>query len=202
MATKLSPKQLIAASKETASYKTARDYVGKRPQKDVRAAASAFIEKIVLNSGVGRTSLLPNFEDKTLKQIQGDLAKIAGQASHLRRTNKSIAGFKSREGQIVGLRITLRGRKMVDFFERFIRIVLPRVRDFSGLALTNVDQGGVLNVGIREQLVFPEINAEDSTFIFPLQITMVPKQKERTAALAAYRELGVPLKEDKAAPTK
>jgi large subunit ribosomal protein L5 len=83
---------------------------------------------------------------------------------------------------------------MVDFFERFIRIVLPRVRDFSGLSLSNVDAGGVLNVGIREQLVFTEINAEDSVFIFPLQVNIVPKQKDREKVIEAYRALGVPLK--------
>lgn len=157
-------------------------------------AVNALLEKIVINAGLGRASQQTNFEDKILKQVQGDMARIAGQAPHVRRIAKSIAGFKVREGQIVGTRVTLRGKKMVDFFERFIRIVLPRVRDFSGLALSNVDQGGVLNIGIREQLVFTEINAEDSFFIFPLQVSIVPKHKRRDEAIVAYRELGVPLK--------
>lgn len=165
-----------------------------------RSGARVLLEKIVVNAGVGRASQLANFEDKILKQVQADIARLAGQAPQIRKAKKSIAGFKIREGQPVGVRVTLRGPKMVDFFERFIRIVLPRVRDFSGLSLTNVDAGGVLNIGIREQLVFPEINPEESLFIFPLQVTLVPKQKDRAEAVAAYRALGVPLKAE--APAK
>lgn len=165
-----------------------------------QAGISAFLEKIVVNTGVGRASQQPNFEDKILKQVRSDIAKLTGQMPQVRRIEKSIAGFKVREGAVVGVRVTLRGRKMVDFFERFIRIVLPRVRDFSGLALSNVDKSGVLNVGIREQLVFTEISPEESTFLFPLQVTLVPKHKRREEALEAYRTLGVPLRSD--APAK
>ncbi len=186
------------------AVKTAEPRAPQMPVKEHRAASRALLEKIVVNAGVGRASQQPNFEDKLLKQIRADIARLAGQAPHIRKAQKSIAGFKTREGQIVGLRVTLRGTKMVDFFERFIRIVLPRVRDFSGLSLSNVDQGGVLNVGIREQLVFTEINAEESVFIFPLQVNIVPKTKDREKALAAYRTLGVPLKltEEKTAKTR
>jgi large subunit ribosomal protein L5 len=167
-----------------------------------RIGSRALLEKIVVNAGVGRASQLPNFEDKILKQIQKDIARLAGQQPHVRKAKKSIAGFKIREGQTVGVRVTLRGPKMVDFFERFIRIVLPRVRDFSGIALGNVDQGGVANIGIREQLVFPEINPEESFFIFPLQVTLVPKHKDRAEALAAYRSLGVPLQAEESLNAK
>ncbi|MEK7094220.1 MAG: 50S ribosomal protein L5 [Patescibacteria group bacterium] len=159
-----------------------------------RQAIKAFVEKIVVNSGVGRLSQQPSFEDKVLPVVMKDLAIISGQKGEIRKVTKSIAGFKIREGQIVGVRTTLRGEKMVDFFERLIRIVLPRVRDFNGIALTNIDKGGVLNVGLKEHLVFPEINPEDSTLIFPLQVTVVPRHKDREKALATFRSLGVPLK--------
>lgn len=171
------------------------------------AAIKAAIEKIVVNAGVGRASQAPNFsagggsapggQDKSvLGQIQRDLALLAGQKSQIRPARKSIAGFKIREGQVVGLKITLRGRKMVDFFERLIRIVLPRVHDFRGIHLDSLDAGGGLNIGFREQFVFPETNPEESPFTFPLGVTIVPKKKDRPAALAAYRALGVPLQKE------
>jgi len=137
------------------------------------AVARAFLEKIVINVGVGRLSQQSNFEEKILPQIMRDIAVIAGQAPRVRRAKKSIAGFKVREGQIVGVCVTLRGRRMVDFFNRLIMIVLPRVRDFRGIDPKVVDNGGVLNVGLREHLVFNEINPEESTLIFPLEISVV-----------------------------
>ncbi len=84
--------------------------------------------------------------------------------------------------------------RMVDFFERLVRIVLPRVRDFRGLEIRNVDHGGVLNVGIKEHGVFSEILPEHSPHVFSLGISIVPKNKDRDAALEMYRHLGVPLK--------
>jgi len=153
-----------------------------------------FLEKIVINAGVGRLSAQPNFEDKALLQISRDLADLSGQKPQLRRAKKSVAGFKIREGQIVGLRVTLRRRRMVDFFSRLIKIVLPRVRDFRGLDLKNVDAAGVLNIGLREQFVFHEINPEQSPLSFSLGINIVPRKKNREKAIELFRELGVPLK--------
>jgi large subunit ribosomal protein L5 len=157
---------------------------------------AGFLEKIVIDAGVGRLSQTPNFEDKTLLQVSRDLADITGQKPQVRHAKQSIAGFKIREGQIVGLRITLRRAKMVDFFERLITIVLPRVRDFNGLPLTNVDAGGTLNMGVREQLVFPEISPEHSPVAFSLGVSMVPRLRNRTGALAEFRRLGVPLQKE------
>lgn len=154
----------------------------------------SFLEKIVINAGIGRVSGAQNFEDKVLPQIKKEIALIAGQMPQVRRAKKSIAGFKVREGQIVGLRVTLRGRKMVDFFERLITIVLPRVRDFAGIAEKNVDSGGALSIGFREQYVFPEIVPEESPYTFSLEVTAVPWRKKREAALEEYYKLGVPLK--------
>ncbi len=153
-----------------------------------------FLEKIVIDAGVGRLGQTPNFEEKTLAQLMSDLAAMTGQKPQLRRIQKSIAGFKVREGAIVGLRVTLRRKKMVDFFERLITIVLPRVRDFAGIAPTAVDAGGVLNVGIRDHVVFPEIEPEHSPVTFSIGVNIVPKVKNREKSIAEFRKLGVPLK--------
>jgi len=153
-----------------------------------------FLEKIVLNAGIGKLSQQPNFEQKILPQLMNNLSAMTGQKPELRKAKKSISGFKIREGQIVGLKVTLRRRKMVDFFERVVRIVLPRVRDFRGLDIPFVDAGGTLNIGFREQLVFPEINPEESSVLFPFGINIVPRIKNREEAIKEYRRLGVPLK--------
>ncbi len=157
----------------------------------------SFLEKVVVDAGVGRLSQTPNFEEKALVQVSRDLAAITGQKPEIRRIKKSIAGFKVREGQIVGLRVTLRRDKMVDFFERLISIVLPRVRDFGGLDPKNIDQGGVLNVGVREQVVFPEIEPEASPISFSLGIAIVPRLRQRAASVEKFEALGVPLKKKK-----
>lgn len=175
---------------------TIKQETGKR--KELRT----FLEKIVIDAGVGRLSQTPNFEDKTLVQVSRDIAAVTGQAPQIRRAKKSVAGFKIREGQIVGLRATLRKAKMVDFFERLVTIVLPRVRDFSGLEIGNIDQGGTLNLGIREHLVFPEIAGETSPVTFSIGVSIVPKQKNREKALEEFRKLGVPLKKTESAKKK
>lgn len=153
-----------------------------------------FLEKIVIDAGVGRLAQTPNFEEKALVQVTRDLAAITGQKAELRRAKKSIAGFKVREGQIVGLRVTLRRGKMVDFFERLITIVLPRVRDFNGIDPKNIDKGGTLNLGIREHAVFPEIVPEQSPVGFSLGMNIVPRLRNRAKAVEELRKLGVPLK--------
>jgi len=159
-----------------------------------RIKVRAYLEKVVIDAGIGRLSQTPNFEEKALVQVMRDLALMTGQKPELRRAKKSIAGFKTREGQIVGLRVTLRRERMVDFFERLITIVLPRVRDFGGLEIKNVDKGGVLNVGVREQLVFPEITPEQSPILFSIGVSIVPRHKDQAEAIKALREFGVPLK--------
>lgn len=163
-----------------------------------RRELRTFLEKVVIDAGVGRLSQTPNFEEKALVQVKRDLAAMTGQAPQIRRAKKSIAGFKIREGQIVGLRVTLRKEKMVDFFERLVTIVLPRVRDFSGLELSNVDHGGTLNLGVRDQLVFPEISPENSPLTFSIGVSVVPRKKNHDVSLAEFRKLGVPLRKDDA----
>ncbi len=155
------------------------------------------IEKIVVNAGIGRLSGQAQFEEKILPAVMNDLAIITGQQPARRPAKKSIAGFKIREGQIVGLQVTLRRRRMSDFFTRLINLALPRVKDFRGLDVKNIDGNGNLNIGFREQTIFPEVDPEKTKVSFGLQVTIVPRLKNREKAIDLYRSLGVPLKRDK-----
>lgn len=152
------------------------------------------IEKIVINVGVGRLSQQPNFEDKVLPELMKEMALIAGQKPAITKAKKSISGFKVRKGQTVGLKVTLRYQRMSDFLERLIKIVFPRLRDFRGIDLKNIDSNGNLTVGLREQTVFPEINPEISKVDFGLEISIVSNAKNKEEAVALYRSLGIPLK--------
>lgn len=155
------------------------------------------LEKIVVNVGLGRLRSLAGFEDKILPAIEEELAMITGQKPSRRQAKKSIAGFKIRAGDIVGLQVTLRGRRMEDFLKRIIGFVLPRVKDFKGIDPKNIDEGGNLNIGFKEQFVFPEIRAEKSKVNFGLQITFVTFTKTREKAIDFYKSIGVPLKGSK-----
>lgn len=156
------------------------------------------IQKIVINVGLGRLSNQPAFDDKVLPKIMTEVAKISGQKPKTTTAKKSIAGFKTRAGQIVGITVTLRGRRAHDFLSRLISSVLPRVRDFHGLDLKNVDMMGNLNIGLREHLAFPEISAEDSIYNFGLQVAVVlSKVRTRNEAIDFYRKIGIPLKKNK-----
>lgn len=185
------PKREKAAPKERKAPVAIKHVKGEHASPEAAKLAAHF-EKVVIQVGVGRAGNLANFEDKFLPQVIRDVTDLAGQAPHTTAAKKSIAGFKVREGQVVGVRVTLRGRKMVDFLVRFTRMVLPRVRDFSGIPATKVDQGGALNVGVKEQYVFPEINPERSQGAFSLGITAVPKIRDREATLELLKELDFP----------
>lgn len=152
------------------------------------------LEKIVVNVGVGRLRQQGQFEEKLLPEIIQEVSLITGQKPISRPAKKAIAGFKTRVGDIVGLKVTLRGKRMFDFFTRFVNVVLPRVKDFRGLDLKSLDASGNLSVGIEDQLVFPEIDADKTKVDFGLEVTLVPKIKNREKAIESYRALGVPLK--------
>ncbi|MDO8470024.1 MAG: 50S ribosomal protein L5 [bacterium] len=152
------------------------------------------VGKVVVNVGVGKLRSQANFDDKVLPEVMKDVAAITGQHPSIRRSTKSIAGFKLREGDIVGLQVTLRGARMRDFLMKLFSIVLPRVKDFRGLAPTTVDHDGNLNIGFRDQVVFPEIETEKVRVSFGIQVTVVPSVRGREAAVALYRSLGVPLR--------
>lgn len=155
--------------------------------------AKTELDKIVVNIGVGRFSTMPNFEEKILPELIKSIELMTGQHPSTRSAKQSIAGFKIREGNIVGLVVTLRGNRMVEFLEKLNRVVLPRVRDFRGISLKSIDANGNLSIGIKEHTTFPEIIPEQTRYDLGLEITFVPKQKSREEALSFYRSLGIPM---------
>lgn len=151
-------------------------------------------EKIVVNIGLGKLRVQSQFEDKILPEVIREISLITGQKPALRQAKKSIAGFKTRTGDIIGLQTTLRGRRMIFFLIKVVKVVLPRVKDFRGIDSKNIDENGNLNIGLKEQYVFPEINIEKSKVNFGLQITVVPRIKKRVVAIDSYKNAGLPLK--------
>jgi len=156
------------------------------------------IKKVVINTCFGRVvaGLGKGDAEKVYKPILEDLSLIAGQMPILTNAKKSISTFKLREGTPIGAKVTLRGKKMNDFLDRLIHIVLPRTRDFAGLEPNSIDKGGNLNIGIKEQIVFPEVSAENVRKIFGLEITTVTSAKTKEEALELFRALGFPMKKD------
>ena len=152
------------------------------------------LDKVVVNVGLGRLSQQANFSDKILPDAVAELSAITGQKPLFAPAKKSIAGFKIREGNIVGLKCTLRGNRMMQFLNKFVNVALPRVRDFRGISKDSVDEGGSLTIGLKEHIVFPEISAETSKVAFGLEITVVPKEKRRDKAMELYAKIGIPFK--------
>jgi large subunit ribosomal protein L5 len=146
------------------------------------------IEKITLNMGVGEAKT----EAKALDSAIEELTTIAGQRAQVRRARKSIAGFKIREGMPVGARVTLRGDRMYEFLDRLVSIALPRIRDFRGLSPGSFDGRGNYSIGIREQIIFPEINYDDIAGIRGLDVTITTSAQTDEQALALLRSLGLP----------
>lgn len=152
------------------------------------------IEKIVINIGVGKMRNTQHFDEKILPEIEKDISAITGQKPSRRSSKKSIAGFKVRQGDVVGLQVTLRKSRMEDFFERLTKIAMPRVKDFRGLDEKIIDGNGHLNIGLKDQHVFPEIDPNTSKVTFGLQITLVNKARKMKEAVDFYKKLGIPLK--------
>jgi large subunit ribosomal protein L5 len=151
------------------------------------------IEKITLNMGVGEAKT----EAKALDSAIEELTTIAGQRAQVRRARKSIAGFKLREGMPIGARVTLRGDRMYEFLDRLVSIALPRIRDFRGLSPRSFDGRGNYSIGVREQLIFPEINYDDIAAIRGLDVTITTTAESDEHALALLRALGMPFAEDR-----
>lgn len=152
------------------------------------------IEKVVVNAGIGRLSQTANFADKVLPEVIADFAAITGQKPMFCAAKTSIAGFKIREGITVGLKATLRRKRMRDFLAKVVNVVIPRMRDFRGIDEHAVDEHGNLTIGIKEHIVFPEVNMETVKANFGLELTVVPRKRVRASALALYRTIGVPFK--------
>ena len=146
------------------------------------------VEKITLNMGVGEAKT----DSKAMDAAIEELTTIAGQRAQVRKATKSIAQFKLREGMAVGARVTLRGPRMYEFLDRLVSIALPRIRDFRGLNPGSFDGRGNFSMGVREQLIFPEINYDDITDVRGLDVTITTSAKSDEHALALLLALGLP----------
>ncbi|MDQ3965547.1 MAG: 50S ribosomal protein L5 [Actinomycetota bacterium] len=148
------------------------------------------LEKIVVNMGVGEAAQ----NSRALDGAMDDLARITGQKPQLRRARKSIAGFKIREGMPVGTRVTLRGERMWEFLDRLISIALPRVRDFRGISPRSFDGRGNFALGLREQLIFPEISYDAVDATRGLDVAVVTTANTDEEARELLRLLGMPFR--------
>ena len=151
------------------------------------------IEKVVINTGLGRLSAQANFKDKILPEVIKEFALLTGQKPAARIARESIAGFKLRAGSVIGLKATLRGARAEQFLKKLFMVAIPRVRDFRGIPPTSIDGQGNLTLGVKEHIVFPEINPEHMKVNFGLEITIVPSLRDRDRALEFYKVLGIPL---------
>jgi large subunit ribosomal protein L5 len=153
------------------------------------------LEKIVVNVGLGEAIKQP----RLLDGVVDELATITGQHPVKKRAKKSIANFGLRQGQEIGASVTLRGPIMWEFFDRFISVAIPRIRDFRGLSTRSFDGRGNYSVGLKEQMIFPEINYDDIEMIHGMDITIVTSAQRDDHALALLKEMGMPFKttEDK-----
>jgi large subunit ribosomal protein L5 len=148
------------------------------------------LEKIVVNIGLGEATQNP----KLLEKATEELALITGQKPAIRKARKSIANFKLREGQSIGCTVTLRGDRMWEFFDRLVNISLPRVRDFKGVSPRAFDGRGNYSLGIREQIIFPEIEYDKVERITGMNVTVVTTARNDAEAKALLSHLGVPFR--------
>lgn len=167
-------KEIVPALKEKFSY----DNTNRVPR----------MEKVVLNVGMGRAT--ENI--KLLETAAEELAQVTGQRPVITRAKKSISNFKLRQNNPVGARVTLRGTRMYEFMDRFINLALPRIKDFRGISRKGFDGRGNYNLGIKEQIIFPEINFDKIMGLHGMNITFVTTAKTNTEAEALLAEYGMP----------
>ncbi len=148
--------------------------------------------KIVINVGAGEAATTKN----VLEKIQEQLSIIGGQKAVITKARKSISAFKIRKGLPIGVKVTLRGKRMYNFLEKLVKIVIPRLRDFRGLQESNIDQHGNLNVGFSEQTIFPEIEFDKIDKIRGLQVTVITNAKSHEYGKKLFTLLGVPFKKE------
>lgn len=158
------------------------------------ALAAPRLTKIVINTGLGRVLASATKADDLLEEIANDMAKLTGQRPVVTRAKKSIASFKTRVGQPLGLKVTLRGKRMEDFLNRLIHVALPRSRDFKGVDAHAVDRNGNLTIGIKEHNIFPEV--ADTSRVIGLEITCVTNTEDKDASLMLLADLGIPFKKE------
>jgi large subunit ribosomal protein L5 len=146
------------------------------------------IEKIVINMGVGAAVAEP----KILEEAVRELESITGQKASIRKAKKAISNFKLREGLSIGAKVTLRKERMYEFLDRLINVALPRVRDFRGLSDKSFDGRGNYTLGVKEQIIFPEINVDKITKVLGMDITIVTSAKSDNEAYELLKSFGMP----------
>ena len=151
------------------------------------------IEKIVLNMGLG----LDGADAKILKTAEEDMGKITGQKPVVTKFKKSVANFKTRKGSNAGLKVTLRKNKMYEFIDRLVNIALPRIKDFRGLTSKGVDSSCNYSFGIKEHIIFPEVNFDKVDKIRGLDITIVTTSRTKEGALELLKEFNFPINNKK-----
>lgn len=150
--------------------------------------------KVILNMGLG----LDGSEQKILKSCTNDLAQIAGQKPIITKFKKSISNFKTRKNTNAGIKVTLRKNKMYEFIDRLVNIALPRIKDFKGLSIKGLDSSGNYSFGIKEHIIFPEVNFDKVDKIRGLDITIVTSCINPQHTIALLKEFNFPLKDEKA----
>ena len=151
------------------------------------------VEKIILNMGLGEDAS----DGKKLKACTDDMALISGQKPVITKFKKSISNFKTRKGSNAGVKVTLRSQKMYEFLDRLINIALPRIKDFRGLSSKGIDSSNNYSFGIKEHIVFPEVNFDKVDKIRGLDVTIVTSSKSKEGTLELLREFNFPLTEKK-----
>ncbi len=149
------------------------------------------LQKIVVNMGVGKA-----LQDKgRMEQSAEQLGQITGQKAQITKARKAVSGFRLREGNEIGCRVTLRGRRMYEFLDRLISIALPRIRDFRGVNPKSFDGNGNYNMGLSEQAIFPEIDPDKLTFTQGMDVTFVTSTRSDDEAREMLRLFGMPFRE-------
>ena len=151
------------------------------------------IVKIILNMGLGEDAS----DGKKLKSSLDDMALISGQKPVITKFKKSISNFKTRKGSNAGVKVTLRSKKMYEFIDRLVNIALPRIKDFRGLSLKGIDSANNYSFGIKEHIVFPEVNFDKVDKIRGLDVTIVISSKNKKGTLELLKEFNFPLNERK-----
>jgi large subunit ribosomal protein L5 len=150
------------------------------------------IKKVIVNAGIGRIVK----EGDKIEEVVNAIAAITGQKPVKTKAKKAISGFKTRAGMEIGVKATLRGARMWHFIDRLVNATLPRTRDFQGITRKSVDQGGSINIGIKEHMIFPEISPERVKHIFGLQVTISTNARSQEEGLELFKLLGFPIKSE------
>jgi len=148
--------------------------------------------KIVLNTGIGKD----NKDSKVLEAAQKEMGLITGQKPVITRSRKSIAGFNLRKGDICGVMVTLRGNRMYEFIDRMITVALPRVRDFNGLPANSTDGKGGYTIGVKEQVIFPEVDYNSIYKVKGMNVSILTTAKTKKETIVFLKKMGLPIREE------